>query len=51
MLDVCRVTENPFCEVWEGVRGVCGECVCVYVYVYGRGMVCVYATGNDNVVC
>ena len=34
MLDVCKVTENPFCEVWEGVRGVTCVCVCVCVCVY-----------------
>ena len=44
MLDVCRATVNLFCEVWEGVRGVrgvCGECVCV----------CVGGGGGDVCVC
>ena len=40
MLDVCRVTENPFCEVWEGVRECVGSDVCVCVM--GR-CVCVYS--------
>ena len=42
MLDVCRVTENPFCEVWEGVRGVCGECVCMCMCMCMGGVWYVY---------